>query len=76
MSQEEVKDFVDRYMPAYFAYRSELPDLYTNLLWGDVEWIDGNNLSDRSVSWMGLPKQLDLTLILRRDWEFFFGEMT
>jgi len=28
MSQEEVKDFVDRYMPAYFAYRSELPDLH------------------------------------------------
>lgn len=28
MSQEEVKDFVDRYMPAYFAYRSEFPDLH------------------------------------------------
>lgn len=28
MSQEEVKDFVDRYMPAYIAYRSEIPDIH------------------------------------------------
>jgi len=35
MSQEEVKDFVDRYMPAYIAYR---PDLYAS---ASQEGVDG-----------------------------------
>eukprot|EP00434_Breviolum_minutum_P016986 symbB.v1.2.014985.t1/scaffold1107.1/size155946/19 len=35
MSQEEVKDFVDRYMPAYFAYR---PGLYAS---ASQEGVDG-----------------------------------